>query len=65
MSNTSEQRLRSDFCERVIRREATETEGLVLFKSAIVLCVFVCLFVCPELIGKTTSPTKLKICIQV
>ena len=24
----------------------------------------VCLFVCPELIGKTTSPRKLKICIQ-
>ena len=27
--NTSEQRSRSGLCERVIRREATETEGLV------------------------------------
>ena len=30
MSNTNEQRSRSDLCERVIRRKATETEGLVL-----------------------------------
>ena len=29
-SNTSEQRSRSGLCEGVIRREATETEGLVL-----------------------------------
>ena len=29
MPNTSEQRSRSGFCEGVIRREATETEGLV------------------------------------
>ena len=27
--NTSEQRSRSGLCEEVIRREATETEGLV------------------------------------
>ena len=27
--------------------------------------LFVCLFVCPELIGKTTSPRKLKVCIHV
>ena len=27
--NTSEQRSRSGLCERVIRREATETEGLI------------------------------------
>ena len=32
-SNTNEQRSRSGFCERVIRREATETEGLVYCKS--------------------------------
>ena len=25
------------------------------------VCLFVCLCVCPELIGKTTSPRKLKI----
>ena len=30
--NTSEQRSRSGLCEGVIRREANETEGLVLFK---------------------------------
>ena len=30
-SNTDEQRSRSDLCERVIRREATETGGLVLY----------------------------------
>ena len=30
--NTSEQRSRSGLCKRVIRREATETEGLVLIK---------------------------------
>ena len=29
--NTNEQRSRSGLCERVIRREATETEGLVLY----------------------------------
>ena len=29
--NTSEQRSRSSLCEGVIRREATETEGLVLY----------------------------------
>ena len=29
--NTSEQRSRSGLCERVIRREATETEGLVIY----------------------------------
>ena len=28
--NTSEQRSRSGLCKRVIRREATETEGLVV-----------------------------------
>ena len=32
MANTNEQRSRSDLCERVIRREATETEGLVYDK---------------------------------
>ena len=31
--NRSEQRSRSDLCEKVIRREATETEGLVLYNS--------------------------------
>ena len=31
--NTSEQRSRSGLCKRVIRREATETEGLVSFIS--------------------------------
>ena len=30
--NTSEQRSRSGLCEGVIRREATETEGLVISK---------------------------------
>ena len=29
--NTNEQRSRSGLCERVIRREATETKGLVLY----------------------------------
>ena len=33
--NTSEQRSRSGLCKRVIRREATETEGLVNIKSAV------------------------------
>ena len=32
-SNTSEQRSRSGLCKRVIRREATETEGLVFITS--------------------------------
>ena len=36
--NTSEQRSRSGLCEGVIRREATETEGLVIIKT---LCFFV------------------------
>ena len=31
--NMSEQRLRSGLCKRVIRREATETEGLVSYIS--------------------------------
>ena len=37
----------SGLCEGVIRREATETEGLVYYKNSIVvcLCVCVCLFV--------------------
>ena len=30
--NTNKQRLRSGLCERVARREATETEGLVIKK---------------------------------
>ena len=30
--NTNEQRLRSGLCEKVTRREATETEGLVIKK---------------------------------
>ena len=29
--NTKKQRSRSRLCERVIRREATETEGLILY----------------------------------
>ena len=39
MPNTSEQRSRSGLCKRVIRREATETEGLVFinFTFCIVL----------------------------
>ena len=44
VANTNEQRSRSDLCEGVIRREATETEGLVLLKLD--CCLFVCLFVC-------------------
>ena len=43
-SNTNEQRSQSDLCERVIRREATETEGLVLLKLD--CCMYVYLFVC-------------------
>ena len=31
--NTNEQRSRSGLCEKVIRREATETEGLVTHNS--------------------------------
>ena len=42
--STSEQRLRSGLCEGVIRREATETEGLVLFKLNCCV-VFVCLLI--------------------
>ena len=34
--NTKEPRSRSGLCERVIRREATETEGLVYIESSIV-----------------------------
>ena len=33
--NTSEQRSRSGLCEGVIRREATETEGLVYIYSSV------------------------------
>ena len=33
-SNTDERRSRRSLCERVIRREATETEGLVVHWSA-------------------------------
>ena len=35
--NTSEQRSRSGLCEGVIRREATETEGLVTIRTQIIL----------------------------
>ena len=61
--NTSEQRSRSGLCEGVIRREATETEGLVtyinlastyLYSSLLSMCVVVCvcLFVCPDCIKR-------------
>ena len=62
--NTNEQRSRSGLCERVFRREATETEGLVssklefifnfcfrhypLIKQLTLVCV--CVFVCPDCI---------------
>ena len=36
--NTSEQRSRSGLCERVIRREATETEGLIYIN--IYICTY-------------------------
>ena len=58
--NTSEQRSRSGLCKRLIRREATETEGLVYIyrvieyadseydTKKIVMCIylFVFLFTC-------------------
>ena len=34
--NTSEQRSRSGLCNRVIRREATETEGLVICNTRLI-----------------------------
>ena len=40
--------------------QSKHTEKYIFLKKTIV----VCLCVCPELIGKTTSPRKLKICIQ-
>ena len=38
-------------------REATETEGLVIY-------IYICLFVCPELIEETTMPTGLNFGLQ-
>ena len=49
MSNTNKQRSQSDLCKRVIRRKATETEGLVLLK------LDCCLFVCPDCIKVTVE----------
>ena len=49
--NTSEQRSRSGLGKRVIRREATETEGLVIIKTQLLcVCLCVCVFVCPDCI---------------
>ena len=43
--NTNKQMPLSGLCERVIRGEATETEGLVYYQNLIIVCLFVCLFV--------------------
>ena len=41
--NTSEQRSRSGLCERVIRREATETEGLI--HIYIYIYIYICIYI--------------------
>ena len=48
------------------RKEYTEeVNNSSFFGSEIyILKTQCCMFICSELIGKSTSPTKLKICIQ-
>ena len=42
-----------------------KTPDLYIKSTMFFVCLFVCLCVCPELIGKTISSRNLKICMHV